>query len=160
MTDVSPSSSLTVPEFIARWQGVTLTERSAAQSHFIDLCDLLDQSRPVAADPEGSFYTFERGVHETSGGDGLVCERRSPLAAEMTMRTRSATDGGLAVAVGGFAAVRRRCGSRSTNWDRSALTTNRPGAQVDLWRLHGPNKPIQDHPSHGRALHGVPKRTP
>ena len=34
-------SPLTLPEFIARWQGSTLSERSAAPSHFIDLCAVL-----------------------------------------------------------------------------------------------------------------------
>jgi hypothetical protein len=30
--------SLDLPTFVARWQQATLTERSAAQSHFNDLC--------------------------------------------------------------------------------------------------------------------------
>ena len=38
---------LTVPDLVARWQPVTITERSAAQSHFIDLCDLLGHPRPA-----------------------------------------------------------------------------------------------------------------
>ena len=61
---------LDVPTFVARWQAVTLTERSAAQSHFIDLCDLLGQPRPAAVDQTGAFYTFEKGVKKSSGGDG------------------------------------------------------------------------------------------
>jgi len=32
------SSSLDLPTFIARWQRSTLTERSATQQHFLDLC--------------------------------------------------------------------------------------------------------------------------
>ena len=42
-------SPLTLPEFIARWQGSTLSERSAAQSHFIDLCTVLGQPTPASA---------------------------------------------------------------------------------------------------------------
>src|SRR6202171_3357556 len=57
-------------EFIAKWQRANLSERSAAQQHFLDLCDLLGQPKPAAADPDGAWYTFERGVHKTGGGEG------------------------------------------------------------------------------------------
>ncbi len=57
-------------EFIAKWQDVTLTERSACQQHFLDLCELLEQPKPASADPQGAFYTFERGVEKSDGGDG------------------------------------------------------------------------------------------
>src|SRR5215218_7169836 len=65
-------STLSLPEFIARWQASTLTERSAAQSHFIDLCAVLGQPTPVEADPTGSWYTFEKGVAKTGGGQGFA----------------------------------------------------------------------------------------
>ena len=45
-------------EFIAKWKPVSLSERSAAQQHFLDLCDLLGQPKPAAADPEGTWYTY------------------------------------------------------------------------------------------------------
>lgn len=64
--------SLPLPEFIRRWQGSALTERSAAQSHFIDLCDVLGQPRPAAADQAGAWYTFEKGVAKTGGGKGFA----------------------------------------------------------------------------------------
>jgi hypothetical protein len=57
-------------EFIQKWQAAQLSERSACQQHFLDLCDLLNQPKPAAADPEGTFYTFERGVQKTEGGNG------------------------------------------------------------------------------------------
>src|SRR5713226_1559143 len=59
---------MTPHEFIAKWKKAQLSERSAAQQHFLDLCELLEQEKPAAADPEGSWYTFERGVHKTGGG--------------------------------------------------------------------------------------------
>lgn len=62
--------ALTPHEFIAKWKQSTLTERSACQQHFLDLCELLDQPKPAAADPDGAFYTFERGVKKTSGESG------------------------------------------------------------------------------------------
>ncbi|MCI0359981.1 MAG: hypothetical protein L0211_16000 [Planctomycetaceae bacterium] len=61
-------------EFIAKWQAANLSERSACQQHFLDLCELLGQPKPAAADPEGAWYCFERGVSKTEGGDGV--ERR------------------------------------------------------------------------------------
>ena len=56
--------------FIAKWRASELTERSAAQSHFIDLCNLLDEPTPTDADPAGERYTFERGARKDTGGDG------------------------------------------------------------------------------------------
>jgi type II restriction/modification system DNA methylase subunit YeeA len=61
---------MTPQEFIAKWKPVKLSERSAAQQHFLDLCDLLGQPKPAAADPEGAWYTFERGVKKSGGGKG------------------------------------------------------------------------------------------
>lgn len=66
------AAHLSVPEFVARWKNATLTERSAAQSHFNDLCDALGQPHPTAADPDGTFYTFEKGVKKTAGGKGFA----------------------------------------------------------------------------------------
>lgn len=61
---------MTPQEFIAKWQRANLSERSACQQHFLDLCELLDQPKPAAADPDGAWYTFERGVTKTTGGQG------------------------------------------------------------------------------------------
>jgi hypothetical protein len=38
---------MTPQEFIAKWQPVKLTERSACQQHFLDLCDVLGQPKPA-----------------------------------------------------------------------------------------------------------------
>ena len=61
---------MTPHEFIAKWQRASLSERSACQQHFCDLCDLLGQPKPAEADPEGTWYTFERGVEKVEGGHG------------------------------------------------------------------------------------------
>jgi hypothetical protein len=61
---------MTPHEFIAKWKPVDLFERSACHEHFLDLCDLLGQPKPAASDPEGAWYTFEKGVHKTEGGFG------------------------------------------------------------------------------------------
>ncbi len=63
---------LSIPAFVAKWQASTRTERSAAQEHYLDLCEALGQSRPGDVDPHGEFYTFERGAAKTGGGDGFA----------------------------------------------------------------------------------------
>ncbi len=61
---------MTPDRFIARWTGTRLKERSASQSHFNDLCALLGLDDPVAADPTGAWFTFEKGASKTTGGKG------------------------------------------------------------------------------------------
>ncbi len=61
---------ITPDEFIKKWRASTLTERSAAQQHFLDLCELLDEPKPAEVDPVGESYCFERGARKDTGGDG------------------------------------------------------------------------------------------
>jgi type II restriction/modification system DNA methylase subunit YeeA len=61
---------VTPDEFIAKWKAAELKERAAAQSHFIDLCRMLDEPAPTDADPKGDWYAFERGATKTTGGEG------------------------------------------------------------------------------------------
>ncbi|MGA2031984.1 MAG: DNA methyltransferase [Thermoguttaceae bacterium] len=61
---------MTPQQFIAKWQRVTLSERSACQQHFLDLCELLGQPKPAEADPDGAWYTFEKGVETTEDKKG------------------------------------------------------------------------------------------
>jgi type II restriction/modification system DNA methylase subunit YeeA len=63
---------LSLAEFVTRWKASTLTERAAAQSHFIDLCDVLHQPHPAAADPTGEAFTFEKHVSTIKGGKGYA----------------------------------------------------------------------------------------
>lgn len=57
-------------EFINKWKKVTLTERSACQQHFLDLCDLVDHPKPAQVDKTGESFTFERGAAKRGGGAG------------------------------------------------------------------------------------------
>lgn len=61
---------MTPTEFIAKWRDPTLKERSASQEHFIDLCRLVGVKTPVEADPHGDWFTFEKGLTKTGGGQG------------------------------------------------------------------------------------------
>ena len=61
---------MTPHEFIRKWRNVELKERTASQSHFNDLCALLGVPDPIAADPAGEWFTFEKGATKTGGGEG------------------------------------------------------------------------------------------
>ena len=40
------------------------------QQHFLDLCELLGQPKPAEADPDGTWYTFEKGVQTSEDKKG------------------------------------------------------------------------------------------
>jgi hypothetical protein len=80
---------LTPHEFISKWKKTQLSERSAAQQHFLDLCELLGQPKPAAADPEGAWYTFERCVHKTGGEGWADVWMRGHFAWEYKRKRRS-----------------------------------------------------------------------
>jgi hypothetical protein len=61
---------MNVHEFVQKWKNVELTERSASQQHFLDLCELLGHPKPADADPKGESFTFEKGAQKHGGGDG------------------------------------------------------------------------------------------
>ncbi len=63
---------MNVQQFCAKWASVTLTERSASQSHFNDLCALSGVPTPVEADPTGAWFTFEKGATKATGSKGLA----------------------------------------------------------------------------------------
>jgi hypothetical protein len=64
--------TLTPAQFAAKWRGVTTGERASAQTHFGDLCRLLNQPTPHDADPTGTFYGFEKSLEKTGGGSGFA----------------------------------------------------------------------------------------
>ena len=64
--------SLSLPVFVERWKASTLSERAGAQPHFTDLCDVLGQPHPAAADQTGDTFTFEKRVSTLSGGKGFA----------------------------------------------------------------------------------------
>jgi type II restriction/modification system DNA methylase subunit YeeA len=63
---------LTPETFIAKWRASTRTEKSAAQEHFLDLCDLLEVPKPGDVDSTGATYTFEKHVAKASGEAGYA----------------------------------------------------------------------------------------
>jgi type II restriction/modification system DNA methylase subunit YeeA len=61
-----------LPEFIRCWKDSELSERSGAQSHFNDLCDILNEPHPAHADPKGAEYTFEKHVKKIGDDKGFA----------------------------------------------------------------------------------------
>jgi len=83
---------LTVAEFISKWQQSTQSERASAQSHFRDLCTLLEQPDP-SSDPDGADYAFEKSVTKTGGGAGYAdVWKRSHFAWEYKGKHKSLVD--------------------------------------------------------------------
>ncbi len=63
---------MTPHEFIRKWRPLALTERQAAHAHFMDLCRLVNHPDPIADDPTGERYCFEKGALKSSGTPGFA----------------------------------------------------------------------------------------
>lgn len=63
---------LTVADFVHRWKIFSPTENAGAQSHFNDLCEILDEKRPAESNSAGENYTFRKHVSKTRGGKGFA----------------------------------------------------------------------------------------
>jgi hypothetical protein len=63
---------MTPKEFVQKWKKVEQKERSVAQQHFLDLCELLGHGKPADLDPKGEWFTFEYGVEKRDGKDGFA----------------------------------------------------------------------------------------
>jgi type II restriction/modification system DNA methylase subunit YeeA len=84
---------MTPHQFIAKWKPADLKERAACQEHFLDLCAVLGEPTPAAADPTGSWYTFEKGVSKDTGGQGFAdVWRRNCFGWEYKGKKKNLTD--------------------------------------------------------------------
>lgn len=61
---------MTPQDFIRKWSDSRIKESAGAQSHFNDLCALLNEKTPIDADRDGEWYAFEKGAMKVGGGDG------------------------------------------------------------------------------------------
>ncbi len=59
-----------ISEFIQKWRGTELTEKSASHEHFIDLCRVFDHPTPAEQDQSGKEFTFEKGATKPDKSDG------------------------------------------------------------------------------------------
>jgi type II restriction/modification system DNA methylase subunit YeeA len=71
-TSASVFTPLSPVAFIKKWKRVSLSERQAAQEHFVDLCALFDHPTPSEDDPTGQFFAFEKGATKLGGGRGFA----------------------------------------------------------------------------------------
>ncbi len=84
---------MTPEAFIEKWEQVTTTERAAAHTHFLDLCELLEVDKPLDVDRKGEFYAFERRVSKVFGGDGFAdVWRRGHFAWEYKRKKRNLSE--------------------------------------------------------------------
>ena len=63
---------MTPQEFVHKWKKATLSERSAAQQHFLDICNLIGHPTPADLDSTGESFTFEKGTDKTTGKKGFA----------------------------------------------------------------------------------------
>lgn len=63
---------LSLVEFVERWKASELSERAAAQSHLIDMCEVLGHPHPAAADHTGENFAFEKHVSTLDEGKGFA----------------------------------------------------------------------------------------
>ena len=61
---------MNVHEFVQKWSQSSLTERSAAHQHFLDLCEVVGHPKPTDVDLTGDSFTFEKGAAKYGGGSG------------------------------------------------------------------------------------------
>jgi type II restriction/modification system DNA methylase subunit YeeA len=63
---------MTPEQFVNKWQRIEAKERTIAQTHFNELCDLLGVPKPLDVDHTGDFYTYEKPVEKVTGGKGFA----------------------------------------------------------------------------------------
>ena len=63
-------ASMTPAQFVKKWSKIQLKERTNAQSHFNDVCALVDHKTPLEVDPKGEFFTFEADAEKLEGERG------------------------------------------------------------------------------------------
>jgi hypothetical protein len=61
---------MTPEDFIKKWKDSDRKERSAAQQHFLDLCDLLEVAKPGDPAVNPNDYDFEKSVKKPGGESG------------------------------------------------------------------------------------------
>jgi type II restriction/modification system DNA methylase subunit YeeA len=66
------TSTLTPQLFYAKWRRIDLNERAVYQSHFNELCALLNHPTPTDYDHTGENFRVEKGATKSSGGEGFA----------------------------------------------------------------------------------------
>ena len=59
-------------EFVTKWTRSELRERAASQEHFLDVCRMVGVQSPAEEDPKGEWFTFDRGLDQSTGRKGFA----------------------------------------------------------------------------------------
>lgn len=62
--------TITPKQFVEKWSAIQQKEIAVAQSHFFDVCALVNHPRPLDFDPTGKIFAFEATTTKSSGSKG------------------------------------------------------------------------------------------
>ncbi|MDM8521680.1 N-6 DNA methylase [Anaerolineales bacterium HSG6] len=62
--------TITPKEFVEKWSVIQQKEIAVAQSHFFDICALVNHPRPLDFDPDGKIFAFEATTQKSTGAKG------------------------------------------------------------------------------------------
>ncbi|MCO5191203.1 MAG: class I SAM-dependent DNA methyltransferase [Anaerolineae bacterium] len=63
---------MTAEQFVAKWSQIQQKETAVAQSHFNDICRLIDHPTPLEYDPDGQTFSFETQTVKPGGQKGFA----------------------------------------------------------------------------------------
>ncbi len=63
---------MTPEQFVAKWSRIQQKETAVAQSHFNDICRLIDHPTPLEYDPDGQTFSFETQTVKPGGQKGFA----------------------------------------------------------------------------------------
>ncbi|MDM8531543.1 N-6 DNA methylase [Anaerolineales bacterium HSG25] len=64
------SHTITPKQFVEKWSVIQQKEIAVAQSHFFDVCALVNHPRPLDFDPTGKIFAFEATTQKSTGTKG------------------------------------------------------------------------------------------
>ncbi|MDM8527084.1 hypothetical protein QUF58_02625 [Anaerolineales bacterium HSG24] len=62
--------TITPKQFVEKWSAIQQKEIAVAQSHFFDVCALVNHPRPLDFDPTGKIFAFEATTQKSTGTKG------------------------------------------------------------------------------------------
>lgn len=63
---------MTPEQFVAKWSQIQQKETAVSQSHFNDICRLIDHPTPLDYDPDGKTFSFETQTVKPGGAKGFA----------------------------------------------------------------------------------------
>lgn len=63
---------MTPEQFVEKWSKIQQSEKASAQSHFLDICRLVNHPTPQEYDPAGELFSFETRTVKSDGQKGFA----------------------------------------------------------------------------------------